>query len=225
MRHSNAFINNKIMDNKDNISESTQVIKPNNIAEQVTETSTDNSFLQSQLLIAMPSMGDPNFDHTVTLICQHNNDGCFGLTINRPIQITLEELFEQLNIPFDNHAIKGVYALRGGPMQQEQGFVVHDSETQWESTLPISEGLSVTASRDILFDIAAGKGPDNFLLILGCANWGADQIIHEIKSNSWLNCESDNKILFDIPYEKRWARSVNRMGIDINSISNVAGHD
>ena len=214
------------MDKKENTSKSIPAAKADSVREQHTNKSNvNNSFLQSQLLIAMPSMGDPNFDHTVTLICQHDNNGCFGLTINRPIQVTLTDLFEQLKIPVENDAIKDVRALRGGPMQQEQGFVIHDTEQEWESTLPICKDLAVTASRDILLDIAAGKGPDNFLLVLGCANWGADQMVNEIKNNSWLNCETDNKILFDIPYEKRWTHAVDRIGIDINSISNIAGHD
>ncbi len=186
---------------------------------------TENNFLQSQLLIAMPAMGDPNFERTVTLICQHDSNGCFGLTINRPIQVTLEELFEQLDIPTDNQAIKGVRALRGGPLQQEQGFVIHDTDQQWESTLPIGQNLSVTASRDILLDIASGEGPDNFLLILGCASWGPEQIVNEIKSNAWLNCDADKKIIFNTPYEKRWSDAVGKMGIDLGFISDIAGHD
>jgi len=213
------------MAKKENISESTSQATTSVVHGQPVEQSTSNNFLYSQLLVAMPNMGDPNFDHTVTLICQHNNDGCFGLTINRPIQVTLEELFEQLEIPVENDAIKGVYALRGGPMQQEQGFVIHDTEKQWENTLTIRPNLSVTASRDILLDIATGNGPDNFLLVLGCANWGADQMLDEIKNNAWLNCETDNKILFELPFEKRWNHAVDRMGIDINSISHIAGHD
>ncbi len=212
------------MDKKDNTPQADPAAISNIAGSHNAEKNTNN-FLQSQLLIAMPNMGDPNFDHTVTLICQHNSDGCFGLIINRPIKITLEDLFEQLDIPTNNESIKGVYALRGGPMQQEQGFVIHDTEKQWESTLSISKGLSVTASRDILLDIAIGKGPDNFLLTLGCANWGADQMINEFKENAWLNCDADNKILFNTPYSKRWNQAVDQMGIDINFISNVAGHD
>jgi len=186
---------------------------------------TQHSFLQSQLLIAMPSLSDPYFEHTVTLICQHNEDGCFGLTINRPIQVTIEELFEQLDIPSGNTSIKGIPALRGGPVQSEQGFVIHDTEKKWENTLTICDGISVTASRDILFDIANGKGPDNFLLTLGCANWSPGQMEAEIMDNSWLNCPADNKILFNTPYDKRWHSAVDKLGIDVNFISDVAGHD
>lgn len=201
------------------------------------KTSTDensedtSSYLQSQLLIAMPSMGDPYFKQTVTLICQHNDAGCFGLTINRPIQITLDELFGQLNISTENALIKGELALKGGPVQPEQGFVIHDivsdsdsSTKTWENTLKINDDLAVTASRDILFDIAKGEGPENFLLALGCASWTSGQIEQEVLDNAWLNCPTDNKILFDTPFDKRWHSAIDILGFDVNLISDVAGH-
>ena len=190
-----------------------------------------SSFLQSQLLIAMPNLGDPQFEHTVTLICQHNDDGCFGLMINRPMQVTIDDLFEQLNIPVDNTKIKGMQALSGGPVQVEQGFIIHDSpssgntdEKKWENTMIINDDLAVTASKDILFSIAQGDGPENFLLALGCASWAPGQMEQEVLNNSWLNCPVDKQIIFDTPYEKRWHGAVDSLGVDVNFISNVAGH-
>ncbi len=181
-------------------------------------------FLQNQLLIAMPGLHDPYFDQTVTLICQQNDKGCFGLTINRPIQITIDELFHQLDIPSTNTKIKGMKALSGGPVQVEQGFIIHDTDREWENTIVINKEISVTASRDILFDIANDEGPDHFLLTLGCASWAPGQMEEEIKNNAWLNCDTDNKIIFDTPYEKRWKSAVDTLGIDVNFISDVAGH-
>ncbi len=214
---------------------------------QVDKKSSDThtGYLQSQLLIAMPALGDPSFKKTVTLICQHNAEGCFGLTINRPIQITLDELFDQLHISSDNDRIKGALALKGGPVQPEQGFVIHEisadeapddtfdsnathqgrrNNARWENTLTINDSLAVTASRDILFDIAEGKGPKNFLLALGCASWGAGQIEQEMLQNSWLNCPTNNKILFETPFEERWNSAIDTLGFDINLISDEAGH-
>lgn len=198
-----------------------------------TNSEATSRFLQSQLLIAMPAMGDPAFKQTVTLICQHNDQGCFGLTINRPIQITLDDLFGQLDISTSqNIRFKTEVAYKGGPVQPEQGFVIHDvmidvdtNEVKiWENTLMINDELAVTASRDILFDIAKGEGPENFLLALGCASWVSGQIEQEILDNTWLNCPTDNKILFDTPFEKRWHDAIDTLGIDINSISHIAGH-
>lgn len=194
---------------------------------QEKKSDKESSFLQSQFLIAMPSLGDPYFEQTVTLICQQNEDGCFGLTINRPMGVTIEDLFEQLKIPAEQElAIQGINALRGGPVQAEQGFILHDyaDDKKWENTLKISEELAVTASRDILFDIGAGKGPKNFLLALGCASWAPGQMEQEVLNNSWLNCPADKKIIFDTPFDKRWQTAVNKMGIDINLLSDVAGH-
>ena len=191
-----------------------------------TQSEKPVSFLKDQLLIAMPNLNDPYFEQSVTLICQHNEDGCFGLTINHPMQVTIEELFEQLDIPTnsDNSAIKGMTALQGGPVQIEQGFIVHENNKKWENTLDVSDDISVTASRDILFDIAQGDGPEKFLLVLGCASWSAGQMEAEIMNNSWLNCPIDKKILFDTPYEKRWKGAVDTLGIDVNAISGIAGH-
>ena len=200
-------------------------MEPENLsAQKQDDPNTHQSFLQSQLLIAMPGLGDPYFNHTVTLICQQNEDGCFGLTINRPTQVTIEDLFEQLEITNENSSIKGMLALSGGPVQAEQGFVIHDTQKKWGSTLEINNEIAVTASRDILLDIAKGEGPDNFLLTLGCASWAPGQIEAEIKSNSWLNCDADRKIIFSTPYEKRWEKAVDVLGIDANFISDVAGH-
>jgi len=201
----------------------------------------DNSYLQSQLLISMPGLEDPYFKHSVTLICQHNEDGCFGLTINKPIEITIDEVLKQLEIdsgqPIANAAKikytqlnksvspKSMPALRGGPVQIEQGFVIHDSNAKWENTLEINDDLSVTASRDILLDIAAGNGPENYLLTLGCASWMGGQVESEIMNNSWLNCPVDKKIIFDMPFEQRWQGAADTLGINLNSMSGVSGHD
>ena len=183
------------------------------------------SDLKNQFLIAMPRMGDPNFDHTVTLICQQDEQmGAFGVTINRPIGLTLGDLFSQLDIEIEDESISNVSALVGGPVQPEQGFVLHDTKKSWQSTLPITDNLAITSSRDILLDIAQGKGPEHFLLTLGCAGWSPGQLEYEIQENTWLTCPADNKIIFDLPYNKRWQGAANTLGIDLNLLSNTAGH-
>lgn len=194
--------------------------------EQNTTTSHEG-YLQSQLLIAMPTLSDPSFKQSVTLICQHNKDGCFGLTINRPVEISLYELFRQLKIESVNESFKSIHVLKGGPVQPEQGFVIHEADRDgrnWENTLQINDTLCVTASRDILQDIARQQGPEQFLLVLGCASWAPGQLEDEIRENSWLNCSSDQRIIFDTPFEDRWQNAIELLGIDVNLISDIAGH-
>lgn len=192
-----------------------------------TQAEKKQHFMQSQFLIAMPNLSDPYFDHSVTLICQHSDEGSFGLTINRPIQVTIKDLFGQLNIPIKDESIGDVKALSGGPVQPEQGFIIHDHQPTkvWESTIRINDDIYVTASQDILVDIANGEGPDNFLLTLGCASWVAGQMEDEVINNSWLNCDADKKIIFDTPYENRWNDAVEKLGVDTTFMSNIAGHD
>lgn len=197
----------------------------------------DSSCLQSQLLISMPSLADPYFAQSVTLICQHNKNGCFGLTINKPIEITVADVLEQLGNnsgqPVTNRtknnqtnkSLQSIPVLRGGPVQIEQGFVIHDGDTKWENTLSIIADLSVTTSQDILVDIAKNNGPENYLLTLGCASWVGGQIESEIMNNSWLNCPIDKKILFNMPFAHRWLGAADTLGVNLNTMSGASGHD
>lgn len=206
------------------------------------QNSTENSYLQGQFLIAMPGLEDPHFKQSITLICQHNSDGCFGLTINKPIDVSVDNVLKQLKLkPKTKSATKitenntqnnnpdfNKPALRGGPVQIEQGFIIHDNndnDKQWENTISISEDLLITASQDILIDIAAGDGPENYLLALGCASWVSGQIEAEILNNSWLNCPIDKKIIFNMPFEKRWQGAADLLGINLSAMSAFSGHD
>ncbi len=180
--------------------------------------------LRDHLLIAMPGMGDPHFNHSVSLVCQHDEFGAFGVTINRPLEMTVGELLQQLQIEIHDPHIAGQLALSGGPVQAEQGFVLHDGARSWESTLRIHDDLALTSSRDILSDIAKGVGPAHFLLILGCAGWGAGQLEHEIKENTWLTCAANAEILFSMPYTQRWRGAAKTLGIELNLMGIVAGH-
>lgn len=182
------------------------------------------SSLRNNLLIAMPSMGNPQFDHTVTLVCQHDEQGAFGVTVNRPLDLTVGELLGQLEIEVTDSNIAGMSALSGGPVQPEQGFVLHDSSRVWESTLQIDHNISITSSRDILVDLAKGQGPAQFLLILGCAGWSPGQLETEMQENTWLTCPSDNAILFDMPYPHRWKGAASTLGIDVTLLTSTAGH-
>ncbi|UCC15387.1 MAG: YqgE/AlgH family protein [Gammaproteobacteria bacterium] len=181
-------------------------------------------FLTNQFLIAMPTMGDPNFDHTVTFICEHNDEGALGLVINRPSGMRLGDVFAQMSLEAPDPGLRESPVLHGGPVQPERGFVIHDRGGEWGSTLPVSNTVQVTTSRDVLESMAAGDGPENVLVALGYAGWGAGQLEGEMSANAWLTVPADREIIFSIPFEDRWRAAAALIGIDIDQISSDVGH-
>ena len=191
--------------------------------------------LTKQLLIAMPRMADPNFSRTVTLICEHSLQGAMGIVVNQPTTMFVDELLSSyINGELDDSSHRDsntqyslathepVYA--GGPVHIDRGFILHDSDQQWQSTQIIDNDLNLTTSEDILIDIAQGKGPTNSLIALGYAGWGAGQLEQELADNSWLTVPYEADIIFNVPIEKRWQSAAMKIGIDVNLISNQAGH-
>ena len=181
-------------------------------------------YLTNQFLIAMPNMGDPNFDHTVTLICEHNGDGALGLVINRPTGMHLGDILAQMNLEARDPGTAGIAILHGGPVQPERGFVIHDPGGEWGSTLTISDWAQVTTSRDVLEAMAAGSGPGSALVALGYAGWGAGQLEGEMAANAWLTVPASRELIFDVPFEDRWRAAAALIGIDIDQISGDVGH-
>jgi len=184
----------------------------------------ESAYLTNQFLIAMPNMGDPNFDHTVTFICEHNKDGALGLVINRPTGMRLGEILTQLELEPVDPGAASIEVLHGGPVQPERGFVIHDPGGNWGSTLPVSDWAQVTTSRDILEAMAAGNGPPKALVALGYAGWGAGQLEGEMAANAWLTVRASPEIVFQIPFEDRWRAAAALIGIDIDQISGDVGH-
>lgn len=184
----------------------------------------ENTFLSNQFLIAMPTLADPSFFHTVTYLCQHNTDGALGIVINRPAGMTLGDIFRQMEIKVTAAETKDVVIYSGGPVQQERGFVIHNSGGQWDSSIQISEGIALTTSRDILEAIAKGAGPSLYLVALGYAGWGAGQLEREVSNNAWLNAPSTTDILFTTPVTQRWNQAARQIGVDINLLTVQAGH-
>jgi putative transcriptional regulator len=182
--------------------------------------------LQDHFLIAMPAMGDPNFNATVTYVCKHNGDGALGIVINRPMDMLLKEVFSQLALPEgEGDEEVGMQAvLSGGPVQPDRGFVLHRSDTTFESTFDTESEIKVTVSQDILVSIASGRGPQPAYVALGYAGWGAGQLESELAANAWLSAPADAKIVFDTPYEQRWTAAAGLLGVDIHQITNYAGH-
>ncbi|WOX07162.1 YqgE/AlgH family protein [Microbulbifer pacificus] len=183
---------------------------------------THNS-LRGQFLIAMPGLEDPRFRHAVTFICEHSTEGTMGIVINAPSRITWREVFSQMQL--DDASLRGQEpVLVGGPVAQEQGFVLHGRGMQFASTAEVSDDISLTASKDIIESLAAGRGPDDVLLALGYAGWGPGQLEQEIAENSWLTLPAEPEILFATPMEKRWHTAAARHGIDLSGISSQSGH-
>lgn len=184
-----------------------------------------SGYLQRQMLIAMPSMSDPNFSRSVTLMCQHNEEGAIGITINRLSNFTLGEIFKQLGIECEHEEISAMRVLEGGPVSQDHGFVMHPPEEGFESSIRINDDIMVTTSRDILAAIATGNGPEHFLVALGYAGWGNGQLELEMRENAWLAIPADKTLLFDSPLKKRWANAVSNLGINVDNLHGVGGHD
>lgn len=178
----------------------------------------------NQLLIALPALDDPNFSRSVALICQHDDEGAMGVVVNRASEYSLGDVLAQMNLEARDPALANQIVLNGGPVHPERGFVLHDGERQWDSTLAIGGGLALTTSRDILEAMAEGEGPAHVVVALGCAGWGAGQLEYELGENSWLTAPADTELLFALPLEQRWQAAGGRLGIDITRVTDYSGH-
>lgn len=186
---------------------------------------TDSTYLNNQFLIAMPSLFDPHFFHTVTYLCQHNQEGALGIVINRPTGMKLKDIFEQMNIKSELDDVLNAPIFAGGPVQQERGFVIHSPcERHWDSSIATAENINLTSSRDILEAIAKGEGPKHYLIALGYAGWGSGQLEKEMVENAWLNTPCGEAILYETPINQRWNAAASQLGIDINRLTAPAGH-
>ena len=185
---------------------------------------TDPTSLQNQFLIAMPSLDDPNFSQTVTFITEHSANGALGLVINRPLNLTLGQLLEHLQLASDQPDMAKIPVYHGGPVETEQGFVIHSPVGHWGTTLRVTDDIGITTSRDILQAVAQGQGPDHLLVALGYAGWGPGQLEQELLDNAWLSSPFDFSILFEMPSEQRWLASAALLGIDLHLLSSHAGH-
>lgn len=183
-----------------------------------------SAYLTNQFLIAMPALDDPNFAQSVTLVCEHNDQGALGIVINKALPMDLAEVFDQLGLDATQSRITRQPVLRGGPVHTDRGFVLHTPEGQWESSLPFSARVHLTTSRDILDALARGEGPVQAIVALGYAGWSAGQLEDEMAANAWLTVPADDRLLFDTPLEDRWQGACRLLGIDLLHLSSDAGH-
>jgi putative transcriptional regulator len=183
-----------------------------------------SGYLDHQMLIAMPGMVDGNFTGSVTLLCQHNDKGAIGITINRLSDFSLGEIFAQLHIDCSDNSIRNLPVVEGGPVAPDRGFVLHTPLQGFESSLPVNDEIMVTTSRDILAAIAEGKGPEKYLVALGYAGWGGGQLEGEMRENAWLSVEADSNIVFDLPLPNRFDKALERLGIKVDRLHLEGGH-
>ncbi|MEO8005086.1 MAG: YqgE/AlgH family protein [Betaproteobacteria bacterium] len=182
--------------------------------------------LTNHFLIAMPNMVDPNFARSLTFICEHNEQGALGVVVNRPTDMTLDSLFEQIEIPLQNEAVGKMPVYFGGPVQVDRGFVLHRPIGGWQSTLSINGQLGLTTSRDILQALSLGDGPglDDVLVSLGYAGWAPGQLEQELGQNAWLTVEAQPSVIFEKPSSERFIAAMELLGFDPASLSEDAGH-
>ena len=184
--------------------------------------------LTNQFLIAMPGMADDTFAGTVVYLCEHNERGALGLVINKPIDITLKNLFEKVDLSLDREELATQPVYFGGPVQTERGFVLHEKQTHdeggYSSTMSVPGGLEMTTSRDVLEAMSHGSGPKKVLVTLGYSGWQAGQLEDELGRNGWLTVGADPAVIFDTPVEKRYDRALSLLGFDPRMLSQEAGH-
>ena len=180
--------------------------------------------LTNHFLIAMPNMVDPYFARTLTYVCEHNEQGALGIVVNRPIDMTLQALFERLDLRLSLHGVGTAPVYFGGPVQTDRGFVLHQPVGEWQSTLAVRDRVGLTTSRDILEAVQNGGGPQRMIVTLGYSGWSAGQLENELKQNAWLTVEAQDDILFELPAEERLAAAMELLGVDFATLSEEAGH-
>jgi putative transcriptional regulator len=189
-------------------------------------------YLDGQLLIAMPVMGDPRFERSVIYLCAHSAEGAMGIIVNRPagsidfpdllVQLDIIKKADQIKLPENAETLR---VLKGGPVETGRGFVLHSSDFFiQDATLRIDHDICLTATIDILKAIARGAGPKHAILALGYAGWAAGQLESEIQDNGWLHCDADPDLIFGGDVEEKYARALRKIGIDLGMLSNEAGH-
>ncbi len=191
------------------------------------ENSTQQNTLENQFLIAMPHLRDPNFNGSVTYLWKHGAEGALGLVINQPSQVRMTALLAELEIEPDEsqrQRLDEEEVLTGGPVERNKGFILHETGPEWEYTVPITDTVSISMSRDILVDIAAGKGPSRYLVALGCAGWEAGQLEEEVGNNVWLTVPATDELLFSRDFENKASAAAGLLGVSLSQLSSFAGH-
>lgn len=183
--------------------------------------------LANHFLIAMPSIQDPIFGGTVVYICEHNEKGVLGVVINKPTDMTMEVLFDRVDLklaPGLRSSVADQPIMFGGPVQDDRGFVLHSPGGRYSSSLTVTDDVAFTTSIDVLEAVASGAGPARMLVSIGYAGWSPGQLEEELSRNGWLTVGADAKVLFDLPIEERYTAAIKLLGIDPLMLTTEAGH-
>jgi putative transcriptional regulator len=181
--------------------------------------------LKNHFLLAMPHMDEANFAGSLVYLCDHDDNGSMGVIANRPLDITLDALFEQLELGGSQSLHRNAPVYYGGPMHKDRGFILHRGNSDdWDSSVQVTDELTLTTSMDILQALASNEGPERFIVCLGCAGWDVGQLEDEIKDNAWLTIEGESSVLFETPPAERMTAAAGILGIDLNLMTPDAGH-
>jgi len=184
----------------------------------------ESGSLTNHLLIAMPQLADPNFAQTVAIICEHTDKGALGIVLNKPLPMKLSDVLSQMKLEPTSNDIAEMPVLRDGPVHTDRGFVLHRPGGQWDHTHKVSDAIQVTTSRDVLAAMARGEGPSDAFIALGYAGWESGQLERELKDNAWAAVPVDPRVVFELPFEQRWAGAWRRLGSAVERLSPEAGH-
>lgn len=184
-----------------------------------------SEFLAGRMLIAMPGIGDPRFERAVVFLCTHDDEHAIGLAVNRPVDgLTLSELFEKIGIERPIRRVADEPVLVGGPVERERGFVLHTDDYLCEgASLPVSDGLALTTTRDILQAMSGDTAPRKAFLALGYAGWGPGQLDREVRESVWLVCDPDETLLFGADHDHKWSLALNKLGISPEMLAMEGG--
>ncbi len=177
--------------------------------------------LRGHFLIATPYLGDPRFHGAVVYLCDHSDVGALGVMVNRPLEISLGEVLEQLDMEGGELDCP---VFSGGPVEPERGFVLHEPAMTWQATTPISNDIMLTISSDVLASIGEGEGPPRYRVALGYSGWGEGQLESELAGNAWLTCPANAELLFGSGWENLYSAVLRQLGIDLNQLSDSIGH-
>ena len=178
--------------------------------------------MKHHFLLAMPGLADPIFNSTITYLFDHSEKGAMGLVINRPSDLTLGDMFDQLGI--DGEHGRDLPVLQGGPVERERGFILHGDDVDFDASVDLGHGIRLSTARQVLQSISEGDGPTKFIVALGYAGWDGGQLEREMAENTWLSCPASTEIIFETPFEMRVRRAAEALGIDFRLISHQTGH-